>query len=148
MHGRLDSNGLIIEYPVDNLRARYPNVSLPADLTIGSNLPSGYVYVHESPQPIGTWDQNVLEGNPAQVGDMWVQTWEVQSASEYEQAQRTDNKAVEVRNIRNNKLTQSDWTQLSDSPADKVSWATYRQALRDISGQPGFPWDVAWPVEP
>ena len=27
-------------------------------------------------------------------------------------------------------------------------WAKYRQALRDIPDQPGFPFDVVWPAEP
>ena len=43
----------------------------------------------------------------------------------------------------------SDWTQLPDVPlATKEAWATYRQALRDITKQPGFPLDVTWPVAP
>jgi len=53
--------------------------------------------------------------------------------------------AKSVRRTRNDKLTQSDWTQLADSTADKAAWATYRQALRDITLQAGFPWTVIWP---
>ena len=30
----------------------------------------------------------------------------------------------------------------------KGPWAVYRQALRDIPEQPGFPWDVEWPTKP
>lgn len=37
-----------------------------------------------------------------------------------------------VRNWRNAKLAASDWTQIPDASADKVAWATYRQALRDL----------------
>ena len=33
---------------------------------------------------------------------------------------------------RNSELARTDWTQLSDSVCDKVAWATYRQALRDL----------------
>ena len=53
-----------------------------------------------------------------------------------------------VRQQRNEKLSASDWTQLADSPADDLSWATYRQALRDITTQSGFPWSVTWPDAP
>ena len=58
-----------------------------------------------------------------------------------------------VRNRRNQLLKDSDWTQLSDVQesldADKkTAWATYRQALRDITSQPGFPKDVTWPTTP
>ena len=49
---------------------------------------------------------------------------------------------------RNALLIESDWTQLPDAPVDAVAWATYRQDLRDISDQSGFPADVVWPVPP
>jgi hypothetical protein len=45
-------------------------------------------------------------------------------------------------------LTQSDWTQLADAPVDKAAWAVYRQALRDITLQAGFPFTVDFPVAP
>jgi hypothetical protein len=60
----------------------------------------------------------------------------------------TAQKANEVRYKRNVLLTQSDWTQLADAPVDKVSWAVYRQALRDITLQAGFPFTVDFPVAP
>lgn len=46
-------------------------------------------------------------------------------------------------------LLASDWTQLPDVPLEtKAAWATYRQALRDITDQPGYPQNVIWPVAP
>jgi len=57
-------------------------------------------------------------------------------------------KATAVRNTRTEKLKDSDWTQIADSTADKAAWATYRQALRDITGQAGFPWTITWPESP
>ena len=56
--------------------------------------------------------------------------------------------AANVRTSRNDLLTKCDWTQIADSTADKPAWATYRQALRDITTQEGFPWNVTWPQEP
>ena len=56
--------------------------------------------------------------------------------------------ASNVRRDRNRKLSACDWTQLADNMADKAAWATYRQALRDIPSQDGFPWNVTWPTEP
>lgn len=53
-----------------------------------------------------------------------------------------------VRAERNKLLAESDWTQVADAPVDKAAWATYRQALRDISAQEGFPWEVQWPQMP
>lgn len=54
----------------------------------------------------------------------------------------------ELRNKRNQLLTATDWTQVADAPIDKAAWATYRQALRDIPQQEGFPDNVVWPVAP
>jgi hypothetical protein len=53
-----------------------------------------------------------------------------------------------VRETRNVKLNDSDWSQVPDSTADKTAWATYRQALRDIPTSEGFPWNVVWPETP
>ena len=58
------------------------------------------------------------------------------------------NKSSEVRTQRNEKLSGSDWTQVADSPVDKAIWATYRQALRDITAQSGFPYTITWPDAP
>ena len=63
-------------------------------------------------------------------------------------ASANDRAAAEIRTERNSKLTQSDWTQVADTPVNKAAWATYRQALRDIPNQAGFPNAVTWPVEP
>ena len=54
----------------------------------------------------------------------------------------------EVRKERNKLLQESDWTQVSDSKVDKEEWATYRQALRDITEQDGFPVNVVFPDKP
>ena len=53
-----------------------------------------------------------------------------------------------VRTDRNKRLADCDWTQLPDAPVDTAAWATYRQELRDVTAQAGFPWDVQWPVAP
>lgn len=61
----------------------------------------------------------------------------------------TEQMTAGVRARRNALLTESDWTQLPDvSQATKDLWAAYRQALRDITAQAGFPTDVEWPVAP
>ncbi len=60
----------------------------------------------------------------------------------------TANQAQSVRSERTNKLSKTDWTQLNDAPVDKAAWATYRQALRDVTAQSGFPWTVTWPDAP
>jgi hypothetical protein len=62
---------------------------------------------------------------------------------------RTDEEiAAEIRAERDVKLTQSDWTQVVDAPVDQAEWTIYRQALRDIPEQAGFPNEVEWPQKP
>lgn len=56
--------------------------------------------------------------------------------------------AQEVRSRRDKLLVETDWTQLPDAPVDKEAWAAYRQSLRDITTQDGFPEDVEWPTKP
>jgi hypothetical protein len=58
-------------------------------------------------------------------------------------------KATEVRSERNAKLASTDWTQTVDAPqATKDKYATYRQALRDVPAQSGFPNTIEWPTQP
>ena len=58
-------------------------------------------------------------------------------------------KAAEVRAERNAKLSATDWTQTADVPqAVKDSYVSYRQALRDVPQQAGFPNQVVWPESP
>ena len=73
--------------------------------------------------------------------------WDAQEAAWA--AGESDRKATAIREERTKLLTATDWTQMPDySGANKEAWATYRQALRDITGQASFPNEVTWPVKP
>ena len=63
-------------------------------------------------------------------------------------AMKDAEQAKSVRDQRNQKLKDSDWSQVADAPVDKAAWAAYRQTLRDIPTSAGFPWEVNWPVAP
>lgn len=62
-----------------------------------------------------------------------------------------DNQAQNVRNDRDGRLAATDWRVIkaleSGAPL-AADWAAYRQALRDVPSQQGFPDDVIWPIEP
>jgi hypothetical protein len=78
-------------------------------------------------------------------------TTSAKTAAENETAYKAMKDAEQATNVRNSRtemLKNSDWTQIADSTADKAVWATYRQALRDITAQAGFPWTIEWPVVP
>ena len=70
------------------------------------------------------------------------------TASEQETAYKASKDAEQaksVRQSRDDKLKDCDWTQITDATADKATWAIYRQALRNITEQAGFPWTITWP---
>jgi hypothetical protein len=74
-----------------------------------------------------------------------------QTAAEQETAYKAMKDAEQAKSVRNQRtqlLKDCDWTQIADSTADKTAWATYRQQLRDITGQAGFPWTITWPDAP
>jgi hypothetical protein len=58
-----------------------------------------------------------------------------------------DRLSSENRSERNRLLSETDWMALSDNTMTP-EWASYRQALRDITAQEGFPYDVTWPTKP
>lgn len=92
--------------------------------------------------------QRVEPADPVQVQGAWTRSWVVIDKTEEELAEYVAQQASEVRASRNARLAECDWTQLADSPVDKEVWATYRQALRDITSQEGFPLNIEWPVKP
>ncbi|EDM72236.1 hypothetical protein RAZWK3B_08301 [Roseobacter sp. AzwK-3b] len=55
--------------------------------------------------------------------------------------------AAQVRAERDLRLMQTDWIYLPDvtPPEDIADWKAYRQALRDVPQQEGFPGEVVWP---
>jgi hypothetical protein len=67
------------------------------------------------------------------------------------EASKDAEQAKSVRTQRDTKLAESDWRVIkaleSNVPQD-FAWAAYRQALRDITSQAGFPWEITWPDAP
>ena len=92
--------------------------------------------------------ENCNQTNPTLENGEWVVTWQVSPASAEEIAERLQQKSMDVRQQRNDLLSACDWTQLSDAPVNSSAWANYRQELRDIPEQEGFPWEVEWPLMP
>lgn len=63
----------------------------------------------------------------------------------------SENQEIIVISKRNSYLYSSDWTQLPNGPLtseQQQAWAVYRQELRDITTQSGYPFDVVWPTPP
>ncbi len=139
-------------YPLSaaDVRAAFSDTSFPSDVAgFEACLPDlGYAVVLPTIQPVIDHTQNLSEGAPAKTRSGYEQVWVVTDATPAEIAERTDAQAASVRQERNQRLADCDWTQLPDAPVDTADWAAYRQLLRDVTSQPGFPWQVTWPEEP
>jgi len=86
----------------------------------------------------GEIDQSQV-GQPI-YGNKWLVGYTVENKPQ-DQAEQA------VRNKRNKLIADTDWMALSDN-AMTHEWASYRQALRDITGQAGFPYSMIWPTKP
>lgn len=152
-------NGTVLRFPYDydTLCQENPSTAFPADTHLlmlyagtEANLAgASLVPVIEASRPeFNESTHKLIALAPVFNGSQWVREWGIESLTTYELAQANTQKAKSVREQRNQKLKDSDWTQVADAPVDQATWATYRQALRDVPSQAGFPWDVQWPVEP
>lgn len=142
----------IFPYSIGALRRDNPNTSFPRNPS-DAMLAGWSVFpvVEQEPPSYNPATQNLNQVNPTLINGVWTQTWQVTEASPKEIASRTEAKSIEVRTDRNSRLAACDWTQLADNPltADaKLAWALYRETLRMVPEQPGFPWNVEWPPEP
>jgi hypothetical protein len=150
MYAKLN-NGVIEKYPytISQLRKDNPQCSFPKIITQGVLDQFNLVIVQAVTAPTVTDPtKRVVEDVPEFIDGMWYQKYNVVTLSSEEYAEREQAEAEFIRGARNQKLTESDWTQVADSPVDLVSWGIYRQALRDVPAQEGFPWDVTWPERP
>lgn len=147
-YARIENNS-VMEYPLEEgtIKTRFSNTSFPTPFV----PPSGYVQVINSLQPEIDYTQNIKEGTPVSLDGTWTQSWDVTDATPEQITERTSRQAQAVRMRRTRLLSESDWTQLPDSPLDaetKLAWRICREALRMVPEQTGFPWDVEWPEQP
>lgn len=154
MYAKIENN-VAVKWPYtkDDLRKDNPQTSFPSIIPDEMMFDYGVVDVFIVNQPQIDYTKNITQNPPLfnTEESRWETTWEVTDASEDEIQRRTDSKAASVRAERVNLLATCDWTQVDDSPltnVQKASWATYRQSLRDIPAQAGFPWTIDWPVAP
>jgi hypothetical protein len=144
----------------DEFRRLHTGLGLPKVLTEAGLNDWGADIVFEGPQATGgTVYQYSQRSGVEQLDGKWYtkyilgpvftdgETTAAEQEAEYK-TRKDAEQAASVRASRTQKLKDCDWTQIADSTADKTAWATYRQALRDITGQAGFPWTMTWPESP
>lgn len=104
--------------------------------------------VFEGPQAQPTRYQFAFADGVEQIDGKWFTKYSVTNMDVDAITAKDVEQAASVRTQRGAKLKDSDWTQVADAPVDQAAWAVYRQALRDITGQEGFPWTIDWPIAP
>lgn len=143
---RLRADGALITD--HQFRAAHPNTSFPP--VLAPELLDSYDAdpVLEGPQPTLTRYQVAAMQGVRQDGANWITNWVAVDLDAEAIAALDAQQAASVRADRNARLAACDWTQLADAPVDSLAWANYRQALRDVPDQPGFPWEISWPTQP
>lgn len=143
------NDGAGIEYSVSQLKADNANVSFPKN--IDDDLLAAFeVYpAVEAERPtFNIATQHCSRSDTATLVDnVWTFGWSVSDKTSDEISAYESALAADVRSRRDHLLSLTDWMGLSDVTMS-AEWATYRQSLRDITAQDGFPHTVTWPDEP
>ena len=148
------TNGSVDTYPysVGQLRRDNPNTSFPKQIPTDMLESYGVYSVTNADEPSYTpRTQNITrENTPTLVDNVWTVGWAVTDKTSEETTEYDNTMAGVNRDKRNTLLTETDWTQVADAPVDATAWATYRQALRDITTHTNFPnlEDADWPTKP
>jgi len=149
MYAIIESNE-VLAYPAGlaQLQAKFPFTSFPKPLSAADLTEYGYVSVEESERPSFNAETSYLEeGTPTKSGDKWVKVWTVKNLSTEQIAEKAQQKTNSARSLRDVKLAETDYLALSDATlTDEMR--TYRQALRDVPAQSGFPDNITWPTKP
>ena len=152
------------------IRRSMPNTSLPRVWTasICDSLGIDPVLAAPAPTPSGEYKSVGRNGVVQDANGNWVQAYverdmfsdyvdeegvTVTKASQEEAYTATKNAeaALAARNTRDGLIASCDWMAIKAFEAGTTvgtEWATYRQALRDVSAQAGFPNDITWPTQP
>lgn len=149
-------NSQVVAYPYDpkKLRKENPNVGFPAHMSNAFLANYGVYPVKADNDPaFNKQTQKISKATtPSLVSGEWRITKTVVDLTADEITALNDAQANEMRVVRDRKLASTDWTQFNDSPLDntaKQSWATYRQALRDITDHANWPnVENDWPTKP
>lgn len=133
-----------------NLSAAFPNTSMPVVLTTDDFDALGIDPVFEGPQAQPTQFQVAYRDGVEEIEGQWFTKYSVVDMEQEAIDALTSERWSSVRTDRNSRLADCDWTQLPDAPltnTETANWASYRQALRDITTQ-ADPFSIEWPVSP
>ncbi len=132
--------------------------ALGADVVFeGPQATGGTVYQYSQASGVeqidGKWYTKHILG-PVFTDTAATETEPAKTAAENEAAYKATKDAEQaksVRTTRDTKLAECDWRVIKAAETATTldaAWATYRQALRDVTAQSGFPWTITWPDAP
>jgi hypothetical protein len=130
---------------VKHYKEMFPSISFPSSGPTDQWM-SAHGVLKVSLFKSHTSTQKLVPSEPYVEGG-FAYTVRVENKTQEEVSAELASKSAKMRAQRDRLLSESDWTQVADAPVDKAAWATYRQALRDLPNQEGFP-DVAFPNNP
>ena len=137
-------------YSLEELRTDNPYTSFPHPISEEELAAWGvYEVEDQSPPAFNEQTESIEIEAPALVDGKWIRAWSVVAAGPEEVERRYIAKAGLIRTERNKLLAATDYSQLPDYPgssADKAALTQFRQALREVPQQSGFPWAVVWPM--
>lgn len=146
------TEGEVAKYPymLSDLKKDYPNVAFPKNISDEQLEQFGMyrVVLAQAPDCDFKTQKQVESQVPELIDGQWTITFSIVDLTPQEIQTEKNTLAQHVRDKRNHILSLTDWTQAEDAPVDKAVWASYRQELRNIPSQEGFPWDVQWPNRP
>jgi len=148
-YAKLTADNKVARYPytLTDLKRENTNTSFPALIDDATAASFSVVPVKPTLPPVANYQVN-LERTAVLQNNSWVEKWVETPATPEQISERTAAAANDARLKRNQLLIDCDWTQLPDAPVNADVWATYRQELRDITGQLDFPWSIEWPEMP
>jgi len=140
MHLKI-TNGQPEIYSIGQLRRDNPNTSFPKSPSDALLSEWGvYPYTVDDQPAFDYMTQTITASALTQTNGLWTQGWNVSNLP-------AEDAGRNIRSQRDNFLQQTDWMALSDNTITP-EWASYRQTLRDITKQEGFPFSVDWPAKP
>jgi hypothetical protein len=128
---------------LDDVRQAMPHCSIP----VGTTVVGDFVAYNTSAEPITAWFERAIEITPVN----GQQVWQIEALTQAEQDTLTTDQIITARATRDSMLRECDWTQLADVALDAPTaalWVAYRQALRNVPNQGGYPWTINWPTAP
>ena len=144
MHLKL-TNGTPAKYTLGQLRRDNPQTSFPK--LIPDEILASYdvcPYTRPKPDEYDSLAWRLIDDEFVNVNGAWMLPYKLE-ALPLDQAERN------IRSRRDNLLQDTDWIVIKSYERGQnipAEWELYRQALRDITSQVGFPNDVVWPTSP